>query len=101
MMLKLVVGIVILVASAHGAAALTAVAATDPLDADLTGDGRKESPSAFAIWAQPAASSQVQVMTPAAPAPLPERALSANPLWAIPLAALSSTRDRPIFSSSQ
>jgi hypothetical protein len=41
------------------------------------------------------------VTAPAAPAPAPERPLSDNPLWAIPLSALSGTRDRPIFSSSR
>jgi len=30
-----------------------------------------------------------------------ERALSANPLWAIPIAQLPITRDRPIFSPSR
>jgi general secretion pathway protein N len=34
-------------------------------------------------------------------APAPERTLSANPLWAIPLARLSGTRDRPIFSPTR
>lgn len=33
--------------------------------------------------------------------PKPEQALSANPLWAIPLTQLSETRDRPIFSPSR
>jgi general secretion pathway protein N len=37
----------------------------------------------------------------AAPAAAPARALSANPLWAIPLTQLSGTRDRPIFSPSR
>ncbi len=32
---------------------------------------------------------------------MPERAQSANPLWAIPLARLSNTRERPVFSSSR
>jgi hypothetical protein len=31
----------------------------------------------------------------------PERALSDNPLWEIPLESLSSTRDRPVFSPSR
>jgi hypothetical protein len=101
-MLKRAIGIMLLVASAHGAAALTSVAATDPLNADAAEDARAGSPSASAIWAKPAAPAQVQVVTaPAASAPGAERALSANPLWAIPLTALSGTRDRPIFSSSR
>ena len=102
MMLKRVIGFMFLVASAHSAAALTSIAATDPLNADGSDDTRAGSPAAPAIWAQPAAQAQVQAVTaPAAPAPVPERALSANPLWGIPLTSLSGTRDRPIFSSSR
>jgi|SRR5271170_6373974 len=37
----------------------------------------------------------------AAPAPAVEPARAGNPLWAIPLSALSATRDRPLFSSSR
>ena len=40
----------------------------------------------------------VRVVAPAVP---PAKALSANPLWAIPLTQLSGTRDRPIFSPSR
>jgi hypothetical protein len=102
MTLKLAIGIVLLLASANGVAALTSVAATDPVDADVAEAARAGSPAASAIWAQPATRAQVQMVTaPAEPAPVPERALSANPLWAIPLTALSGTRDRPIFSSSR
>lgn len=101
-MLRLAIGIMVLVVSAHCASALTSVAATDPLADDVAKDARAESPAASAIWANPAAPAQVPVVTaPAAPAPMAERALSANPLWAIPLSALSGTRDRPIFSSSR
>ena len=102
MMLKRAIGFMLLVASAHSAAALTSVAATDPLNVDAAEDARAGSSAASAIWAQPAARAQVQVVTaPPAPVPVPERALSANPLWAIPLTALSGTRDRPIFSPSR
>jgi len=100
MMLRWAIGFMLLVASAHSAAALTSVAATDPLNVDAAEDGRAGFSAASAIWAQPAARAQAQVVT-APPAPVPERALSANPLWAIPLTALSGTRDRPIFSSSR
>jgi hypothetical protein len=95
---KLSIGMVLLVASVHGAAALSAVAAADPLDTAGAEDARAGSPAASAIWEQPSARAPAQVVT--APA-APERALSANPLWAIPLTALSGTRDRPIFSSSR
>jgi hypothetical protein len=102
MMLKLSVGIMLVVSSVQGAAALTAVAAADPLASAGAEDARGGSPTASRIWDQPAAPVAAQVVTaPTAPAPVPERALSANPLWAIPLTALSGTRDRPIFSSSR
>ena len=100
MMRKRLIGIVLLVASVHGAAALTSVAATDPLDSGGGEDARAGSPAASAVWTQPATPAQV-VTAPAAPAPASERPLSANPLWGIPLTALSGTRDRPIFSSSR
>lgn len=47
----------------------------------------------------------VKVLDVKSPAPPPvaviPHAASANPLWAIPLATLSNTRERPIFSSSR
>jgi hypothetical protein len=102
MMGKLAIGIMLLLASVHGAAAATAIAAADPLDTAGAEDMRTGSPPASAIWEQPAARAPAQVVTaPPAPVPAPERALSANPLWGIPLTSLSGTRDRPIFSSSR
>jgi general secretion pathway protein N len=96
MMPRLAAGIVLLALSAHGAGALTS-AATDAPEGDAGADG---SPAVSAIWEKPAAPVQI-VGSPATPAPVPERVLSANPLWAIPLTALSGTRERPIFSSSR
>jgi general secretion pathway protein N len=102
MMLRLAISIMLLWASAHGAAALTSDAAVDPPDANAAEGTRPGFPAASAIWEQPAVRAQAQVVTvPAAPAPAPDRALSANPLWGIPLTSLSGTRDRPIFSSSR
>ena len=101
MILRLAIGIMFLTSSGY-AAALTSLAVADPLDVSEAEDARAGSPAAPAIWAHPAAPAQVQVVTaPPAPTPVPERALSANPLWAIPLTALSGTRDRPIFSASR
>jgi general secretion pathway protein N len=100
MMGKLAIGIMLLLASVHGAVAATAIAAADPLDTAGAEDMHAGSPAASAIWEQPAARAPAQVVT-APPAPAPERALSANPLWGIPLTSLSGTRDRPIFSSSR
>jgi hypothetical protein len=99
MMLRLAIGIMLLTSSAH-AAAVTSVAVADPLDVSEAQDARAASPAASAIGARPAAPDQVQAVTAQA-APAPARALSANPLWAVPLTALSGTRDRPIFSSSR
>ena len=100
-MRRLVTGIVLLVASAHGASALISAAGPDELGADAAEEMHTAGvPAEAAIWAKPAAPAQVVVAAPA-PAPAPERALSDNPLWAIPLGALSGTRDRPIFSSSR
>lgn len=97
MMLRLVIGVALLAVST-----CVSAAATDPLEAREAEDSRAGSPAVSAIWEKPSAPTQVQVVTaPAAPAPVAERALSANPLWAIPLSALSGTRDRPIFSVSR
>src|SRR5262245_5386505 len=42
-------------------------------------------------------------LAPSAPAEQPARRVepSGNPLWAIPLSALSATRDRPLFTPSR
>lgn len=94
MILRSAIGVVLLMAVAPATAATTSAGA-DMLEA---GDARVAAPAASSIWEKPAA--QV-VVAPAAPASAPERTLSANPLWAIPLSALSGTRDRPIFSPSR
>jgi general secretion pathway protein N len=63
---------------------------------------RADTPSVPSLWDQPASVTPVVVVrAPAAPPPPPEHAVSANPLWAVPLATLSNTRERPIFSSSR
>jgi hypothetical protein len=86
-MLRLAIGIGVLALSSHGVAALTHDA--HPV----------EPPAAAGISESPAAPAQAA----GAPlAPIEGRALSANnPIWVIPLAALSGTRERPIFSSSR
>ena len=78
-------------------AARSATAPGDALDAGIADESRLAAPSAGASTpAEPVTT--VRVVAPAAP---PARALSANPLWAIPLTQLSGTRDRPIFSPSR
>src|ERR1700731_1446470 len=102
MMLRWAVGIALLVVSTSVSAA-----ATGPLDGNEAEDSRAGSPAAPAIWERPAAAAPVQVVSapappaPAPPPPAPQRALGANPLWAIPLGALAGARDRPIFSASR
>ena len=74
-----------------------ASAPVDALDAGLADDVRLARPSAGSS----ASMEPVTTVRVAAPVAEPVRALSANPLWAIPLAQLSGTRDRPIFSPSR
>jgi hypothetical protein len=57
--------------------------------------------SAPSLWEQPATPAPVVVGRPQPPSSPAERAPSANPLWAIPLATLSATRERPVFSPSR
>ncbi|HET6839980.1 MAG TPA: hypothetical protein VFH41_09605, partial [Bradyrhizobium sp.] len=84
-MLRLTTAIVLVLATAH-AIASTSGAATDRPDIELAEDARAGSPVGSIVSAQAPAREQA---APAALAPAPERALSANPLWAIPLTALS------------
>lgn len=56
----------------------------------------------WSVWDQAAPAPVVTVRPPPETKPAaPERALSANPLWEIPLSSLSITRERPIFSLSR
>jgi general secretion pathway protein N len=91
---RLVIGFTAVALSLHVAAATTTAITTDALDAGLAEETRLSGP-ATSSPAEPVTSVRV---TPAA---APERPLSANPLWAIPLTKLSGTRDRPIFSPSR
>jgi general secretion pathway protein N len=54
---------------------------------------------AASTWTNPVAT--VVQVTAAPVASASEQALSANPLWAMPLAQFSVTRERPIFSPSR
>jgi hypothetical protein len=70
------------------------------LDADTPLDAKVLSGSSSRDL--PAASASAVVVKPAQqPVAVIQRASGANPLWTIPLAALSNTRERPIFSSSR
>jgi hypothetical protein len=83
--------IAVLLAAGQAVSAMTSVGA----DRIENVDAPAAAPAASSIWERPAAQ---LVAAPTASAPVPERALSANPLWEIPLSALSTTRERPIFS---
>lgn len=67
-------------------------------DMELEPERPVDGPATPSVWDTPA---PIQVRPPAPkPAP-PPRPLAANPLWAIPLATLSNTQERPIFSPSR
>jgi general secretion pathway protein N len=92
--LGLTIGIVVLALSSHGVLALN-VNVTD----ELSYDARPvESPAEPAIPEAPTVRGRA-VEIPLAP--MQGRALGGNPLWTVPLTALSGTRERPIFSSSR
>ena len=99
-MRRFITGVTLLLLSLHGAGAMTSAVSGDALDAGLSDDAQAAgSPVIAAVPVMPPVTT-VRVVTPPAE-PAQERALSANPLWAIPLAQLSATRERPIFSPSR
>jgi general secretion pathway protein N len=91
-----------LLASAFAIPGSTAAVSTDAGDLDAAPVRQVDTPAIPSLWDQPASPAPVATVsaTPAKQAE-PERAKSANPLWAIPLATLATTRDRPIFSPSR
>ena len=88
------VGLLLLALSVDGAAA---VMSGDALDADLVDNARSAGPPIV----PPAPVESVTTVRAIAPPVAPARALSANPLWGIPLTQLPGTRERPIFSPSR
>jgi hypothetical protein len=83
------------------ALAIPGSTAAVPTDAgDL--DAPPHQPDTPSLWDRPVSLAPI-VVNAAAPAKTAksERVQSANPLWAIPLATLATTRDRPIFSPSR
>jgi general secretion pathway protein N len=100
MMRRFITGVTLLLLSLHAAGAMTSAVSGDALDAGLSDDAQAAgSPAAAAVPVVPPVTTVGIVAPPTGPAQ--ERALSANPLWAIPLAQLSATRERPIFSPSR
>jgi hypothetical protein len=92
---RLAISLILLALSGHGA--VPATPANDALDNDMTDDVRLAGPSKVV---PPPAEPVTTVRVAAPPAP-PVQTPSANPLWGIPLAQLSGTRERPIFSASR
>jgi general secretion pathway protein N len=92
-----------LLASALAVPGSTAAVSTDAPDLDAAPQRRTDTPATPSLWDRPAAPAPIVVKAAAGPAKPaePERAKSGNPLWAIPLATLTTTRDRPIFSPSR
>jgi general secretion pathway protein N len=101
MMRKLAIGITVLALSVYGGiSASSSAVSNDALDDQA--EGARMGAAAASTWTNPAAAVvQVTVAPPAPLAPGSERTLSANPLWALPLARFPVTRERPIFSPSR
>jgi general secretion pathway protein N len=79
---------------------LTSAVSNNALDDQA--DATRAGPVAASTWTNPVATVVQVTAAPAAPvASASEQALSANPLWAMPLAQFSVTRERPIFSPSR
>jgi hypothetical protein len=87
----------LLMFSAHSVPAAAPAISTDTLDAGLLDETRLDKPAGSSSTIDEPVTT-VHVAPPRTPA---RPALSANPLWGIPLSRLSATRDRPIFSPSR
>jgi general secretion pathway protein N len=91
----------VLLVSALGVSGSTSALPTDRPDNDADIPRRADAPLATSLWDSPPVAAPVVAKAPEPPPATAERTPSANPLWAIPLANLSNTRERPIFSSSR
>ncbi len=100
MMRKLAIGVTVLTLSVVGGASATTSAVSNEALEDQA-DGARVGPAAASTWTNPAATVVQVTATPPAPVAASERVLSANPLWAMPLAQFPVTRERPIFSPSR
>ena len=83
------------------AGASQSTSAITELALDDQADSAQVNPQVPSNWTDPAAVVQITIPPPPAAPPPPERALSANPLWAMPLKQFSATRERPIFLPSR
>ena len=96
-----IIGITLLSLSLDVAGATTSAVSGDALDADLSDDAQAAGSRSPLVTAAPLTPPVTTVRVAPPTASAPERAQSANPLWEIPLARLSATRERPIFSPSR
>jgi hypothetical protein len=89
--------------AAVGVATSTSALPLDMPDIDADTPRGVEAPFAFPPLGSPPASAPAPAAVKPRDLPVatPERAPSGNPLWAIPLATLSTTHERPIFSPSR
>lgn len=99
-MRKLAVGLTLLV-TALGVPASTSALPSDTSDLDADTPAKANAMSASPLLVSPAAPVPVLAKPPEQPPAATEHAPGGNPLWAIPLAILSNTRERPIFSPSR
>jgi hypothetical protein len=96
------IALVVLLAPAPGIPGSTAAVPTDASDLDAPPAPRRvDTPATPSLWDQPAPPAPITVSPTPPKQAASERVPSANPLWAIPLATLSNTRERPIFSPSR
>jgi len=93
--------LVVIAACAFAVPGSTSALPTAESGSDLDGPRRLDAPSVSSLWDEPASPAPIVVRPPAPPPAPVEHALSANPLWAIPLATLTNMRERPIFSASR
>jgi general secretion pathway protein N len=82
------------------AAASASTGISDPSLDDQIDGARANAPVASASGEPTTTAVEVTIQPPTPPAAA-ERALSANPLWAMPLKQFSATRERPIFLPSR
>jgi hypothetical protein len=92
------IGLTFLLITALGVAASTPARPSDMSDLDADAPRHADALTGSSL---PESLTPVVVKPAEPPSAGPGQAPSANPLWAIPLAALSDTRERPIFSSSR
>jgi general secretion pathway protein N len=74
-------------------------AISNPLDDQS--NGVRAGASVASNWGEPTTTVAEVTIPPATPNASAERPLSANPLWAMPLAQFSVTRERPLFTPSR